>query len=310
VSHSECAIAGDPALPLNPPPRVAANPHLVGWGNAFIPGLGETLNGNPVSGVTQAVYETGTFLWGYNLSPRSGIASLDGITDTFQSYSRGQINGQSSVNNELYSDALLEFAIKSHMANTFIAYRDAWAAQGVTEGIDQRTWWEGFATPFQRKSFEDPWVYVPLIAIATGLVVDYLTSGPDNSMSALTPTSNALYTAHYGLWEPLGSGFPEEAFYRGFLQREVTLATGSPVLGILGESVAFAFSHEAGNGRISAGLVGLYLGYLAQKYNGNLGSGITVHFWGDLFLGVETILLSNRNQRTTPQTALGVQFNY
>ena len=299
-----------PSIADVPNTESSVNPHLVGWGNLLLPGLGETLNGNPIGGVTQASYEVGTFIWGYNLSPREGFSSLDGIDDTFQPYSRAQRNSQVSINAQLYSDMLLEFSIKTHMTNTFIAYRDAYRARGITEGLDQRTWWEGFKTPFEKKSFDDAWVSIPLAAIAVGLTVDYLTSKPDNSVSALTPTSNFLYATHYGVWEPLGSGWPEEAFYRGFLQHEFTTATGSPWLGILGESAAFAFSHEAGSGRISAALVGMYLGYLAQKNHGDLGSGITVHFWGDLLLGLETILISQRNQRTTPQTALGVQFNY
>jgi hypothetical protein len=282
----------------------------VGWGNVLIPGLGETLNGNPWGGAAQFGYETTTFAAGYALSPRSGISSLDGIGDTFESYQRSQRNGQVSINNEIYSDMLLEFAIKTHMTNTFIAYRDAYKAQGITEGLDQRTWIEGFKTPFEKKSFDDAWVYVPLAIIAVGLTVQYLTSSPDSNYSALTPSSNVLFATHYGAWEPLGSGWPEESFYRGFLQHEFTTATNSPLIGILAESTAFAFSHEAGSGRLSAAAVGAYLGFLSYKYDGNLGPGITVHFWGDLLLGLQSILMSQRDQRTTPQTALGVQFNY
>jgi hypothetical protein len=204
----------------------------------------------------------------------------------------------------------LEFAIKSHMVNTFIAYRDAYRAEGITDGLDQRTWWEGMTVPFHKESLEDPWVYIPLALIAAATAVDYFTSGPDTNLSALSPTSNFLYSAHYGLWEPLGSGYPEEAFYRGFIQHEVKTATGSPVAAILAESTLFAFSHGAGSGRYSAALVGTYLGYLAERNNGDLGPGITVHFWGDLLLGVETILISQRDQRSTAQGGLSMQFNY
>jgi hypothetical protein len=300
-----------PQMPLSPPPAAnTANPHLVGWGNLVMPGLGETLRGNPVGGLAQFGYETSTFVTGYFVSPRNGISSLDGITDTFQPYRRSQRNDQLSIENELGSDMLLEFAIKTHMLNTYIAYRDAYKDRGVTEGLDQRTWWEGFKTPFQKKSFEDPWVYVPIALIAIGVTVDYLTSQPNSSQGPLTPTSNFMYTSHYGIIEPLGSGWPEEAFYRGFLQHEFTDATNSPLVGILAESAAFAFSHEEGNSRWSAGAAGAYLGYLSWKNEGNLGPGLTVHFWGDFLLGLESILLSNRNQRTTPQSSLGVQFNY
>jgi membrane protease YdiL (CAAX protease family) len=300
----------DPDSSPLPVPKNRVNPHLVGWGNLIMPGLGETLNGNPVGGATQFGYEVGTFTLGYELSPRSGIASLDGIRDTYQPYQVNARNGQTQINSQLYSDMILEFAIKSHMTNTYIAYRDAYRAQGITAGLDQRTWWEGFATPFQTKSFEDPWVYVPLIAIAAAVALDFYTSQPDNNLSPLSPTSNFLYTSHYGLWEPLGSGWPEESFYRGFLQHEFKTATGSPLFAILAESAVFAFSHQAGSGRYSAAVVGAYLGYLAERNNGNLGPGITVHFWGDFLLGIETILISQRDQRSTPQGGLSLQFNY
>jgi hypothetical protein len=275
-----------------------------------VPGLGESLNGNPGGGLAQAGYELGTFALGYHLSPTKGIDSLDGIRDTFVPYVATKRNGQVSINSQMTSDILLEFSIKSHMTNTFVAYRDANKARGITDGIDQRTWWEGFTTPFELKNLDDPWVYVPLAMIAAAVTVDYMTSKPNSALQPLTPTSNLLYDSHYGLWEPIGSGWPEEAFYRGFLQREFTLASGSPVLGVLGESALFALSHEAGSGRFSAALVGLYLGYLAERNHGNLGPGITVHFWGDLLLGLETILISHRDQRTSPQGALGIQINY
>jgi hypothetical protein len=311
IPNATADAAPGPDLPLSPPSAPnSANPHLVGWGNLVMPGLGETLRGNPVGGATQFGYETSTFVTGYFVSPREGISSLDGITDTFQPYRRSQRNDQLSIDNELGSDMLLEFAIKTHMLNTFIAYRDAYKDRGITQGLDQRTWWEGFKTPFQKKSFENPWVYVPIALIAAGVTIDYLTSKPDTSQGPLTPSSNFLYTAHYGMVEPLGSGWPEEAFYRGFLQHEFTEATNSPLLGGLAESAAFAFSHEEGNSRWSAGAAGAYLGFLSWQNEGNLGPGITVHFWGDFLLGLESILLSNRNQRTTPQSTLGVQFNY
>jgi hypothetical protein len=303
----------DPApMPSSSPAPSSShpNPHWVGFGNLFVPGLGATLNGNPTLGIEQFAYETTTFAAGYAVSPTKGFNSLDGIRDTFQGYSSKERNFQSSIDDEMYSDILLEFSIKTHMTNTFLAYRDALKAQGITDGIDQRTFWEGFTTPFQKETLTDPWVYVPLAAIFAALVVDYVTSQPDNSLSPLTPRSNFLFAGNYGIWQPLGSGWPEEAFFRGYLQREFTEASGSPLLANLAQATLFAFSHEAGSGRISAFAVGAYLGYLAQRDKGNLGSGITVHFWGDLLLGAETILLSNRNQRSTPQAAFGVQFNY
>ena len=119
-----------------------------------------------------------------------------------------------------------------------------------------------------------------------------------------------LYDANIGFWQPIGSGYPEEAFYRGFLQHEFTQTSGSPLAGIIGQSLVFALSHEPGNGRYAAFATGGYLGWLSYSHNGDLGPGTCLHFWGDFLLGLETILLSHKSQHSTPQGGLSVQFNY
>ena len=287
------------------------NPQLVGWGNLVLPGLGETLRGNALGGVEQFAYETSTFAGGYALSKKKGFSSLDGISDSFKpyNYSSNARNSQLSINDKLTSDILLEFSIKAHMVNSFIAYRDAYKDRGITEGLDQHTALEGMTLPFDTHYIAEPDVWIPLALVAAALVVDYATSNPA-PMQPLTPSSNLLYGFNYGLWQPLGSGYPEEAFFRGFLQHEVTTAPTSPLLGVMAESVAFAFSHEPGNGRYSAGAVGAYLGYLSYSHHGDLGPGTTLHFWGDLLLGLETVFLSNRAQHSTAQGGFSFQFNY
>ena len=193
--------------------------------------------------------------------------------------------------------------------NTFFTYRDAYREMGITEGLDQHTALEGLTLPFSKKYLLEPDVWFPLLLVAGAIAVDYANTSTE-SIQPLNPSSNLLYNFNYGIWQPLGSGYPEEAFYRGFLQHEVTQATNSPLLGILTQSIAFAFSHEPGPGRFSAGAVGAYLGYLAYKHHGDLGPGVTLHFWGDFLLGVETIILSHRGQRTTAQGGLAIQYNY
>jgi membrane protease YdiL (CAAX protease family) len=99
-------------------------------------------------------------------------------------------------------------------------------------------------------------------------------------------------------------------FYRGFLQAEFRGLTGTPFAAIPLSTAAFAFSHAPGSGRISAAVAGAYLGFLAEKNHGRLGPGIAVHFWSDLLLGAETVLLYAKAQRATPPTGFTVQINY
>ena len=269
------------------------------------------IRGNWGKGATQTLYEGGTFATGYALSSSKGFSSLDGISDSFKPFnlSNKNRNRQISLEQKMESDMLLEFSIKSHMTNTFIAYRDAYKDRGITEGLDQHTAYEGLMIPFEKTYFTEPDVWIPLALVAAAVAIDYATTTPD-AVQPLNASSNVLYDFNYGVWQPLGSGYPEEAFFRGFLQHEVTDMTNSPFVGILAQSLAFAFSHEAGNGRYSAAAVGGYLGYLAYKHKGDLGPGVTLHFWGDFILGLETILLSQKGQHTTTQGGFSLQYNY
>ena len=256
-------------------------------------------------------YEGSTFAAGYALADKKGVSSLDGIANSFNSYKLlgSSRNSQQNINAKMYSDILLEFSIKSHLVNTFIEYRDAYKAQGITEGLDQHTAIEGLLIPFDKKYLEEADVWIPLAIVAGAFTADYLTTTP-NANQPLTPGSNLLYAFNYGIWQPLGSGYPEEVAYRGFLQHEVQNATGSPLAAILAESTAFAFSHEPGGGRYTAAAVGLYLGYLTHQHHGDLGPGSFLHFWGNLIMGVESVLLSAKAQRTTMPAGFTVQFNY
>ena len=287
------------------------SPQLVGWGNLFLPGLGATLRGSPERGLGQLGYEGATFAAGYSLADQKGLSSLDGISDTFSAYKTigTSRNSQQNINPKMFSDIFLEFSIKSHLVNTFIEYRDAYKARGITEGLDQHSATEGLLTPFDKKYLAETDVWIPLAIVAGAFTADYLTTTP-NANQPLTPGSNLLYAFNYGIWQPLGSGYPEEVAYRGFLQHEVQNASGSSLLAIFTETTAFAFSHEPGSGRYTAAAVGLYLGYLADKHHGDLGPGSFLHFWGNLIMGLESVLLNAKAQKTTMPGGFTAQFNF
>jgi hypothetical protein len=306
------SVAANAQAPTSTPSsEYGPNPRVVGWANLFVPGLGATLRGDPARGFTQLGYEGSTFVAGYEMSDTKGFSSLDGISDTFKPFNRSAKtrNAQDDITEKMGSDILLEFSIKAHLTNTFTEYRDAFKARGITDGLDQHTELEGLTLPFSKTYMSEPDVWIPLALVAAAITLDYVTTS-QTAVTPLTGSSNALYGFNYGVWQPIGSGYPEEAAYRGFLQNEIKTTTGSPLLAIILQSVAFAFSHEPGNGRYSAALVGMYLGYLSEKHHGDLGPGTTLHFWGDTLLGLESVLLSNKAQHTTPQGGFSVQFNY
>jgi membrane protease YdiL (CAAX protease family) len=83
---------------------------------------------------------------------------------------------------------------------------------------------------------------------------------------------------------PLGSAFGEEVAFRGLMQREMHLYTGSLMLAILSQTALFTALHPS-NSRVAAGLGGLYFGYLTHRFNGNLEQAIAAHFWIDVLAG-------------------------
>lgn len=321
--------------------------HLVGWFNTFIPGGGQALLGDyPLAG-TQAVLETGTMIYGYHLSKRSPLTldgvpedlpvvggknitttktnttcvktqKIGGknvctkfATTTSSSSSVSIDNDEHDFKKPLYADLLLEFGIKYHMVNVFNAYREAYQLNGSPgdEMIDQRPTKDLFLDPFQLDNFKSPWVWGALAIVAGATIYDFnnqVTNGitPIQKMNGY---STGLFAFNYIAWRPIGSGAPEEMFYRGFLQNEMYDIVPSPFFSIAMSSLAFSFSHGANTGsRIGAGISGLYLGWLAHKEHGNLAQGITLHFWSDLFLGIETLLLTKKGGDTRDAPPVGV----
>jgi membrane protease YdiL (CAAX protease family) len=168
-----------------------------------------------------------------------------------------------------------------------------------------------FLTPFSWDAVMDPWVFVPIGVTTAYALYDYFSSKGNLSREPhQTPYSNFLYAVNYGVVQPFGSGVPEEMFFRGFLQNELYDMVPSPFFAIPIQAAAFAFAHGPGDGRLTAALVGFYLGYLAYRGKGDLQRGITVHYWGDLMLGIDTLLNNQSRQHATPPTSLYLQINY
>ena len=300
---------------LLPPPDTGPSYHLVGWANTFMPGAGQALLGNYGTAAFQLGYEGTTFALGYHLSSGS-ILTLDGFI-SHKPTQRLRRTDEVDIEDQLYGDILQEFAIKAHMVNTFesyriAAFRNGKSPAGIPAGIDDKPVLDLFLEPFNAKNLTNPYVYLPMTFIFFSTIADYVNqvSGGLAPLSRLTPYSNTLFGINQGVVQPMGSGAPEEMFYRGFVQNEAMAVVPSPYFAIPVSTALFTFSHAPGDGRPTAAVAGGYLGYLMYHNDGRLGPGIALHFWADVMLGLEEILLNGKGQRTTPPATFSVQVNY
>lgn len=325
----------------------AANPHVVGWVNTFVPGGGQFLLGDYTLGATQLVLEGTTFGYGYALSPRQPI-TLDGVpeslevetgssfitssskkicvqwqiiggkltctkTQTLKTSSTSTVYSDLPIENRnaAYADILQEFGLKYHMVNVFNAYREAAGTSELGQGIDTRSTKDLFLDPFRIYNVVNPWVGIPLVLLAGFTIRDYfqIVHSGVTQLQPMNGISNQLLAFNYEIWQPFGSGAPEEMFYRGFVQNEAYTLVSSPWFSIPVSTLAFTFSHEAA-GRPTAAIAGAYLGYLAHRNHGNLAPGISLHFWTVVMLGIETIALTSRAQGYVPlrYVTFGIDF--
>ena len=321
--------------------------HLVGWFNTFVPGGGQFLLGKPFYGIYQATLEIGTFYSGYKMSARSpmtldGVPEslpspattsqvLKKITNSYNcilwnsartrciswkngtSISSSAISPSHDIMRELYADWLQEFGLKYHMVNVFDSYRTVAGENSVYQGqrIDPSAPAELFLAPFKWENLSDPAVYAGLAVTAALVIYNYNllinTPGGIAPTGRLNSRSSSLYNFTYlGLY-PVGSAAPEEMFYRGFLQHELHVMTGTPWLAIPLSTAAFAFSHSAEE-RPSAALSGLFLGLLTYFRGGYLSSPIAYHFWSDVISGLYQISVVKKSSGERPILNLSFRF--
>lgn len=207
---------------------------------------------------------------------------------------------------------LQEVGLKYHMVNVFDAYRVAAKKQGMIDagqGIDDREPLDFFKDPFRAENIFDPWVYIPLLLTAVEIGFDYsATLQGSSGIQRLTPLTNAFVGFNQMVLYPLGSGAPEEMFYRGFLQNEARFIINSGWFSIPVSTLAFSLSHSS-EGHMGAAITGTYLGYLAHRNNGKLGKGIALHFWSVFLLGIEAFVLTLNEQRAPP-VSMGVSIPF
>ncbi len=274
---------------------------LVGWSNLFLPGAGRFLLKQPVQGSIEFIAEASPFGWGYALTTKDSVWSLDGglesiPTTSEQRRAEGRLH-KVSLTRQLTSAWLQEIGIKTHFVNTFRAYRDASILENSEVPAKNISVNDAFFAPFRWKNLSDPWFYIPFAASTLVVLYEYshINVNELEKTPRVTASSSRAYEATYlGLY-PAGSGAPEEMLYQGFLHNEIRKVFPSPYLSIPITATLFALSH-APEDRLPALGAGLILSTLFVGTDRSLDAGITYHYWIDVVSGIREILLFHRDQ--------------
>ena len=89
----------------------------------------------------------------------------------------------------------------------------------------------------------------------------------------------------------MGPAVGEEAFFRGFLNNQLSHQLGR-WWGLGLSSGIFALGHSGTGNQASAlqaGIFGLYTGWLQQHNNYAIGEGVAIHFWGNFLASAVAI---------------------
>lgn len=259
-----------------------ASPGTVGWGNLFVPGLGATFRGKPLRGLVEAAAEIGLF-YGGTYGVREGAFFIDSTIILPQ---RGHLD------RPLVGQIMQQFALKLHMYNTFYNYQQASLALQNTE-VEKRyqqplykgSWSDVLIAPFRWKNLSNPYVYSVLGAALVYLTASYHFSDVKRESYVPTGMEDALFGVNSAVVVPFGSAFGEEVLFRGMMQREFHLYTGSLATAILLQTACFTVLHPT-HQYLQASVGGIYLGYLVHHFDGDLEPAIAIHFWLNVMSGV------------------------
>ena len=255
------------------------SPAAIGWGNLLVPGLGATLQDKPLTGMSEAVLEIGSFYGGASFGRESRF-KIDGSIDVPENGSVGRAAG---------ARLLQQFGLKLHFYNTFYHYQQAVMENESSERetsnpqpLYRGTWKDVIAAPFRWENVSSNWSWPIILGVGAYLVYDYSSSPVKIRRSGLSGGDQFAYGASELVAIPVGSSFGEDPLFRGFIEREARGATHNLFLAVLAETIPFALLHED---HVTSFLVGSYFGFEADALHGDLGPMMAAHFWINVIIG-------------------------
>jgi membrane protease YdiL (CAAX protease family) len=278
----------------------AVLPELDAAASFFIPGLGQAANGD---------YGAGALQFGASLVLYDQYAMLIEKDDYIPPEDRLDNKNKTIATNrttfyaDLYGSALLDLQFYS----SYSAYRDARLLlnnEGYHTPMPDETLGALALAPFRWEFLSRPTTYValilPLLAALSPASKDQLVYEPEPPL-----TRDEMGRGFALQFEGVAIG--EEAFFRGVLNNGLSSGFGD-TWGLVGSSTAFALAHTGAPGQATpllAGAFGLYLGWLQQRNEFQIGEGVAIHFWWDFLISLGSLAQHEQNAQLRLFTYVG-----
>jgi hypothetical protein len=262
----------------------AADPEWAAVGSTLLPGVGQMANGDYGTGAFQLTLSFALARQYIILTEQPEYLDRRDRVDSRNYFI--EIN-KTSFEADLYGSALTNLTFYS----AYAAYRDARNARNN----------EGYTTPAPRESLGDlaiapyRWEYLrrPTTFIPIAAALYFALTPPDDDRYVYQPdrtvTRDTLRKGALVQSEMVGVG--EEAFFRGFLNNGLSDSLG-PGWGLVTSSAIFGLAHEGVGNQATiaqAMLFGLYLGWLQQRNDYDIGEGVAIHFWWNFLVSLGTL---------------------
>jgi len=285
-----CALGVCPAAA-----RAQTSPTLAAFASAIIPGLGQASNGN---------YEEAAAHFGIFALSLSSALYYEHKPDFLSDDARYQEGNREYINQTtLRRDFALRLATDTALYSSFSAYRDGrqrddrvYRTPAPKESLSDLA-----LAPFSWEFLSRPTTFIPLAlqawAVSRSKGAYGIYRGHDVSTRDLH-----IYNVTANEFTAVG----EEGFFRGFLNTEFSDRWGNG-WGLAWSSLLFGVAHT-GQGQtanaVQASIAGAYLGWVQQRNGFEIGEGVALHYWINVFAGIAAI----RNGGSAPLLSISVPF--
>ncbi|MDH4121645.1 MAG: CPBP family glutamic-type intramembrane protease [Deltaproteobacteria bacterium] len=203
---------------------------------------------------------------------------------------------ENRVNTLNYTLVLNRTEMIADISSTFITTMEFYSAYDAYRTARLRVRNEGYNTPAPRESLQDlvrapfRWEYLSrpttFLMFIGPLYVLANPPAPNRYLTRLDPplTRDEARAGYFGEMMMVSVG--EEAFFRGVLNNGFSDSMGEN-MGLVMSSAVFGAVHAGNPQQATAGqafLFGLYLGWLQQNNNYDIGEGVAIHFWWNVLV--------------------------